>query len=139
MKSEIPTRNMAPSGVAKRSRPRHQLKPAPKSSAFSLPDAETSLDFTANPSGRPGAFARRPPRLGPESYPSWPRRMNAAMAAAYCGEASARAFLARVGPNREFPLPRVREGRRVLWLKDDLDKAMDPRGDESERDIAGDL
>jgi hypothetical protein len=65
--------------------------------------------------------------------------MNAAMAAAYCGEASIRAFLARVGPNREFPLPRIREGRRVLWLKDDLDKAMEPQHGESERDIAGDF
>jgi hypothetical protein len=65
--------------------------------------------------------------------------MNAEMAAAYCGEASARAFLARVGPNKEFPLPRVREGRRVLWLKDDLDKAISPEGGEAERDVAKDL
>lgn len=61
------------------------------------------------------------------------------MAAAYCGEASQRAFLARVGPTKEFPLPRVREGRRVLWLKDDLDKAMEPRGHEAVRDVAQDL
>jgi hypothetical protein len=65
--------------------------------------------------------------------------MNAKLAAAYCGEASARAFLARVGTDKEFPLPRVREGRRVLWLKDDLDKAMEPRGGDARRDIAEDL
>lgn len=65
--------------------------------------------------------------------------MCAAMAAAYCGEASQRAFLARVGAGKEFPLPRVREGRRVLWLKDDLDKAMSPVGNEAERDVAKDL
>jgi len=65
--------------------------------------------------------------------------MNAELAAAYCGEASPRAFLARVGADKEFPLPRVREGRRVLWLKDDLDKAMEPRRADPARDIAGDL
>jgi hypothetical protein len=65
--------------------------------------------------------------------------MNAELAAAYCGEASARAFLARVGADKEFPLPRVREGRRVLWLKDDLDKAMEPRGADAGRDIAEDF
>lgn len=139
MKPDIRARGVETSEDACRSSAPHQLTPAPKSRAFSLPEAESSLDFAANPSGRAEAFARRPPRLGPESYPFWPRRMNAAMAAAYCGEASARAFLARVGANREFPLPRVREGRRVLWLKDDLDKAMDPLGVESDRDIAGDL
>jgi hypothetical protein len=115
----------------------HQLTSAAKSSSLFGAEAENSLDLSGNRSGSQHAFACR--KLGPESYPFWPRRMNAEMAAAYCGEASARAFLARVGPNREFPLPRVREGRRVLWLKDDLDKVMDPRGDESERDIAGDL
>jgi hypothetical protein len=65
--------------------------------------------------------------------------MNAELAAAYCGEASTRAFLARVGADKEFPLPRVREGRRVLWLKDDLDEAMKPRDAERARDIAEDL
>lgn len=65
--------------------------------------------------------------------------MNAEIAAAYCGEASTRAFLGRVGPDKEFPLPRVSEGRRVLWLKDDLDKAMSPGGIEAERDVAKDL
>lgn len=111
----------------------HQLKSASKSSALSAAPTKTSLDLAQSPDLSRPAFTR------PASLPFWPRRMNAAMAAAYCGEASIRAFLARVGPTKEFPLPRIREGRRVLWLKDDLDKAMEPRGGESERDIAGDF
>ena len=111
----------------------HQLKRLLKSSALSDAAVESSLDLAHASDLSRQAFTR------PASLPFWPRRMNAAMAAAYCGEASTRAFLARVGPTKEFPLPRVREGRRVLWLKDDLDKAMEPRGGESERDIAGDL
>jgi hypothetical protein len=50
--------------------------------------------------------------------------MNAAYAAGYCGEATVEAFLKRVG--KEYPLPRVRDGRRLLWLRDDLDKAIAP-------------
>lgn len=53
---------------------------------------------------------------------SWPRRMSAAFAAGYCGEPSVEAFLGRVGS--EYPLPRVNDGRRRLWLRDDLDRAM---------------
>lgn len=53
---------------------------------------------------------------------AWPRRMDAAHAAGYCGEPSVEAFLGRVG--REYPQPRVNEGRRRLWLRDDLDRAM---------------
>ena len=53
---------------------------------------------------------------------SWPRRMNAAYAAGYCGEPSVEAFLDRVG--REYPAPDVNEGRRRLWLRDSLDRAM---------------
>lgn len=53
---------------------------------------------------------------------SWPRRMGAAYAAGYCGEPSVEAFLKRVGP--EYPLPRVNDGRRKLWLRDDLDRAI---------------
>jgi hypothetical protein len=67
---------------------------------------------------------------------SWPRRMCAEMAAGYCGEPSAEAFIARVG--REYPQPRVAEGRRRLWLKDDLDKAIFPT-DLRDRDVAEDL
>src|SRR5437764_412764 len=49
---------------------------------------------------------------------SWPRRMGADLAAGYCGEPSVDAFLKRVG--REYPRPRVNEGRRRLWLRDGL-------------------
>jgi hypothetical protein len=53
---------------------------------------------------------------------SWPRRMSADLAAGYVGERSVEAFLKRVG--REYPNPRIAEGRRRLWLRDDLDKAI---------------
>ena len=53
---------------------------------------------------------------------SWPRRMNAALSAGYCGEPSVEAFLERVG--KEYPAPRVNDGRRRLWLRDDLDRAI---------------
>lgn len=33
-------------------------------------------------------------------------------------------FLKRVG--KDYPMPRVAEGRRRLWLKDDLDAAIAP-------------
>jgi hypothetical protein len=66
----------------------------------------------------------------------WPRRMNAEFAAGYCGETSVEAFLRRVG--REYPQPRVHEGRRRLWLRDDLDRAIVPQ-DIADRDIAEDL
>lgn len=60
----------------------------------------------------------------PSIIPSgaWPRRMPAAYAAGYCGEPSVESFLGRVGS--EYPLPRVNEGRRRLWLRDDLDQAI---------------
>jgi hypothetical protein len=54
----------------------------------------------------------------------WPRRMSADLAATYCGETDAKAFLKRVGT--EYPPPRVNEGRRRLWLKDDLDQVIAP-------------
>ena len=50
--------------------------------------------------------------------------MSAELAAGYCGETSVDAFLSRVG--KEYPQPRVNEGRRRLWLKDDLDRAILP-------------
>jgi hypothetical protein len=68
---------------------------------------------------------------------SWPRRMCAQLAAAYCGEPTAEAFLGRVGS--EYPNPRVAEGRRQLWLKDDLDKAILPTELAGARDAAEDL
>jgi hypothetical protein len=62
--------------------------------------------------------------------------MCAELAAGYCGEPSAEAFIARVG--KEYPQPRVNDGRRRLWLKDDLDRALLPP-DTQDRDAAEDL
>jgi hypothetical protein len=50
--------------------------------------------------------------------------MAADIAAAYCGEKTVEAFLKRVGI--DYPQPRVQDGRRRLWLKDDLDIAIAP-------------
>jgi len=56
----------------------------------------------------------------------WPARMPPELAAGYVGERSTDAFLRRVGT--EYPAPRVDEGtgkgRRRLWLKSDLDRAI---------------
>jgi hypothetical protein len=62
--------------------------------------------------------------------------MCAELAAGYCGEHSVEAFIARVG--EEYPQPRINEGRRQLWLRDDLDKAILPP-DLADRDVAEDL
>jgi len=43
----------------------------------------------------------------------------------------------RVG--REYPLPRVNDGRRKLWLRDDLDQAILPPDLRRARDVAEDL
>jgi hypothetical protein len=61
--------------------------------------------------------------------------MAAALAAGYCGESSVEDFLKRVG--KGYPLPRVAEGRRRLWLKDDLDAAILPNM--AQNDLAEDL
>ena len=63
--------------------------------------------------------------------------MGADLAAGYCGEPSVDAFLKRVG--REYPLPRVNEGRRRLWLRDDLDSAILPPELTRVADVAEDL
>jgi hypothetical protein len=68
---------------------------------------------------------------------SWPRRMSADLAAAYCGEKNVDEFLKRVGT--EYPVPRVKEGRRNLWLKDDLDNAILPPELKAVADVAEDL
>jgi hypothetical protein len=68
---------------------------------------------------------------------SWPRRMSVEIAAAYCGEPTAEAFMSRVG--KEYPQPRVSEGRRRLWLRDDLDAAILPPELAHIADVAGDL
>jgi hypothetical protein len=44
--------------------------------------------------------------------------------------------MVRVGG--EYPSPRINEGRRQLWLRDDLDKAILP-ADLADRDAAEDL
>jgi hypothetical protein len=67
----------------------------------------------------------------------WPRRMSAELAAAYCGEHTTEAFIRRVGS--EYPKPRVSEGRRRLWLKDDLDQAILPPELTKPGDLAEDL
>jgi hypothetical protein len=68
---------------------------------------------------------------------SWPRRMCAQLAAGYCGEPSVEAFMARVG--HEYPKPRIADGRRQLWLRDDLDAAILPPELARVSDVAGDL
>jgi len=67
----------------------------------------------------------------------WPRRMCAELSAIYCGEPSTAAFLKRVG--KDYPQPRVNDGRRRLWLRDDLDKAILPPELVVAQDIAEDL
>ncbi len=68
---------------------------------------------------------------------SWPRRMPEDLAAGYCGERTVEDFLRRVG--FEYPEPRVKEGRRRLWLRDDLDRAILPGDLSAPRDAAEDL
>lgn len=68
---------------------------------------------------------------------SWPRRMGVELAAAYRGEPTVDAFIKRVG--REYPLPRVSDGRRRLWLRDDLDQAILPPELVRAADVAEDL
>jgi hypothetical protein len=68
---------------------------------------------------------------------SWPRRMGADLAAGYVGESSVEAFLSRVGS--EYPAPRIAEGRRRLWLRDDLDAVILPPELVRVADVAEDL
>jgi hypothetical protein len=63
--------------------------------------------------------------------------MGVELAAGYCGEASVEAFMGRVGS--EYPRPRVCDGRRRLWLRDDLDQAILPPELAHVADVAGDL
>jgi hypothetical protein len=64
--------------------------------------------------------------LRPAAIPlgSWPRRMAADLAAGYVGEKSVEGFLKRIG--KDYPKPQISEGRRQLWLRDDLDRAIVP-------------
>ncbi len=61
--------------------------------------------------------------------------MSADLAAGYVGEKTVGDFLKRVG--KDYPLPRIAEGRRRLWLIDDLDRAIAP--DSAHGDLAEDL
>jgi hypothetical protein len=63
--------------------------------------------------------------------------MAAVIAAAYVGESTVEAFLKRVGT--EYPNPRIKEGRRQLWLRDDLDQAILPPELNRTVDVAEDL
>jgi hypothetical protein len=63
--------------------------------------------------------------------------MSVELAAGYCGEPTAEAFVSRVG--KEYPQPRVSEGRRRLWLRDDLDAAILPPELARIADVAEDL
>jgi hypothetical protein len=63
--------------------------------------------------------------------------MRAELAAGYCGEPTVEAFLKRVG--NEYPQPRMTQGRRRLWLRDDLDQAILPSDLQRVRDVAEDL
>ena len=87
--------------------------------------------------GRGSEYAARMSKPATIPAGSWPRRMAADLAAGYCGEASVDAFMKRVG--KEYPLPRVCEGRRRLWLRDDLDAAILPPELAPVIDAAGDL
>jgi len=69
---------------------------------------------------------------------AWPRRMPADMSAAYVGETDVRSFLRRVRAG-EYPKPRIAEGKRRLWLIDDLDAAILPAEQAPVRDVAADL
>ena len=79
-------------------------------------------------------MARRP------IFPSgaWPTRMPAQMAAGYCGEVSAEVFLAQVRAGT-YPAPVVKRGRRQIWAKDDLDRAISSCGQGTAADVAADL
>jgi hypothetical protein len=69
----------------------------------------------------------------------WPPRMPVEMAAGYCGETSAEVFLRQVRAGT-YPPPAVKRGRRQIWAKDDLDRAMGPsRGVETPEDVAADF
>lgn len=84
----------------------------------------------------PTTQSRQRPAVIPAG--SWPARMAADLAAGYCGEPSVEAFM-RGWRRGEYPPPRVNEGRRKLWLKIDLDRAILPDGRAVERDVAEDL
>jgi hypothetical protein len=93
----------------------------------------------ATEAGAPSSAKIRRPRR-PAQLPEgcWPRRMRAELAAGYVGEQTVAAFVRRVR-HGEYPAPVVNCGRRRLWLKDDLDRAIGPMGALAVSDVAGDL
>jgi len=80
-------------------------------------------------------MSHRPARI---PLRAWPRRMGPDLAAGYVGENSVDEFLRRVRRG-EYPKPQIAEGRRLLWLRGDLDAAILPAELASTRDVAGDL
>jgi hypothetical protein len=115
-----------------------------------MPDRGLQAQIERNGAATPGGRPREEPEAiqtaqGPHVVTrpavipagSWPRRMPAEFAAGYCGETSVDAFLRRVGT--EYPQPLVAEGRRRLWLRDDLDAAILPNDLRRVRDVAEDL
>jgi hypothetical protein len=101
---------------------------------FDEPVAADLLPGPSTPVRHPRTRRNRP-ALIPSG--AWPRRMSAELAAGYCGETTVDAFLARVG--KDYPLPRVNDGRRKLWLRDDLDSAILPDDLRHVADVAADL
>lgn len=68
----------------------------------------------------------------------WPPRMPVEMAAGYCGERSVEAFLREVRAGT-YPAPVIQRGRRRIWAKDDLDRAINLSGQGTGEDVAADL
>ncbi len=65
-------------------------------------------------------MGRRPSTVPPDT---WPPRMQAELAAGYCGEKHVEDFLDRVGT--VYPEPRRRDSnRRRFWYREDLDRAL---------------
>jgi hypothetical protein len=79
---------------------------------------------------------KRPRRHAAIPEGCWPRRMRVEFAAGYVGEKTVAAFVSRVRKG-EYPPPIVNSGRRQLWLRDDLDRAIGHK--EAFADAAGDL
>jgi len=62
----------------------------------------------------------RAPAMIPDA---WPVLMDAATAAAYCGERSVDAFRRRVGS--DYPAAHKLRGRGQVWRRDEIDQAID--------------
>jgi hypothetical protein len=69
----------------------------------------------------------------------WPPCMPVEIAAGYCGERTAEAFLRGVR-EKIYPEPRIKRGRRQIWWKDDLDQAINPaHAGETAADVLADF